>query len=177
MYRAALKIDHRGIFAGMGDERFMRTGFEDFATLAEHVDAIGLFYRLQAMRDDDNRSSFEQFVERIGNGRFGKGIKCTRRFVEHEDFGIAEKDAGNGQALSLASGKAYSFFTDHRSESFRETVDKIAFRMVECPEDSLVRRMRIHADHQVLADSSVEYGWFLWEVSNVRKIRIQSNFG
>lgn len=56
----------------MGDERFVRAGFEDFATLAQDVDPICLFHRLQTVGDDDDRASFKKLVQSIGNGRFGE---------------------------------------------------------------------------------------------------------
>ena len=56
------------------------------------------------MRDDDGRPEAAAFIDQRLDGEFRVGIQVACRLVQHEDRGIHQDGAGDGDALALAAG-------------------------------------------------------------------------
>src|SRR5262245_7884935 len=65
------------------------------------------------MRDDDDGTSLHEILQRRLYESFGFAIECGSGFVENQNGRILQQSSGNGDALALATGKPYAFFTDH----------------------------------------------------------------
>src|ERR1700751_1548549 len=66
------------------------------------------------MRDRDHRLAGNQRAEARLNGSFDFAVERRGRFVEYQDRRIFENDAGDGDALALATGKLYAALADMR---------------------------------------------------------------
>ena len=60
----------------------------DNLSVLDNNDTIHLADRGQAVRDDDRRPAFHQFIKGVLNQRFGMGIETRCRLIQDQDRGI-----------------------------------------------------------------------------------------
>jgi len=72
----------------------------------EDGDAVGVADGGHTMGDEDSGASAHDFPEMVEDLVFGVGVDTGQGVVEDEDAGAAEKGAGDGSALLLASGES-----------------------------------------------------------------------
>ena len=77
------------------------------------------------MGDDQRRATFFQRFKGFLNGLFALRIECRRRFVEQQDWGIAQDRASDGDTLPLTAGQARPAFPDICVISTRQCFDKV----------------------------------------------------
>ena len=58
--------------------------------------------------------SAHQLVQRGLHEAFGLGVQRAGGFIEHQDGGVSQDGAGDGDALALAAGQRHPFFADLR---------------------------------------------------------------
>ena len=75
---------------------------DDFTPL-EHENLVGVHDSRETVRDDEDRSSGEQTVNRFLHEPFRFRVKGGGRLIENEKRRICEERARNGEALSLAA--------------------------------------------------------------------------
>ena len=74
-----------------------------------------------AVGDEDGGAPAHDFAEMIEDFVFGVGVDAGEGVVEDEDAGAAEKGAGDGGALLLASGESDAALADGGVVAFRES--------------------------------------------------------
>src|SRR5579862_1870958 len=82
------------------------------AALFKHSDASGAADGREPMGDDDDGAAAHQVAEGYLHERFAFGVECGGGFVEDEDGRVFEDGAGDGEALTFASGETEAFFAD-----------------------------------------------------------------
>ena len=87
----------------------MRAAFNDAAAF-EHDDFVAIAYRAQAVGDDDAAAASAPQV--VVDGFFGDRIKCSRRFIQDKDRGIANQSSGDFDALTLTAAEVRAAFID-----------------------------------------------------------------
>src|SRR5215213_7389380 len=106
-----LQALHAGIGAAAGDQRLVRSGFDDAARFHNH-DEIGVAHRRQPVRDDERRAAAHQPRDRRLDEALGFRIERARRLIEEQDRRVLEKGAGERDALALAAGQAVAAVAD-----------------------------------------------------------------
>ena len=101
---AGLAAPELGIDAAVLDQFLMRARLDDPA-LVEDDKPVHLGQRRQAMRNGDHRLAVHQREEVFLDRRFHFGIERRGRLVEHQNRRVLEQDAGDSDALALASGQ------------------------------------------------------------------------
>src|SRR5579863_5237690 len=94
--------------------QFLMSPYIGDGSVLDHYDAVGAAHGGEAMRDHDDGASSHQILRGGLHQRFGLAIQSGSGFVENKDGSVLENSAGDGNALTLASGKAHAFFADHR---------------------------------------------------------------
>ena len=82
----------------------MGAEFDD-ASLVEDGDAVGVADGGDAVGDEDGGASAHDFAEMVEDFIFGVGVDAGEGVVEDENARAAQKGAGDGGALLLASGE------------------------------------------------------------------------
>ena len=80
----------------------MRAALND-ATAFKHDDFVAIAYRAQAVGDDDAAAAAAPQV--VVDGFFRDRIKCSRRFIQDKDRGIANQSSGDFDALTLTTAE------------------------------------------------------------------------
>ena len=111
-----LQIDQFEIPPSIPQQLIMRPMFDD-ASLIENVNHIRLLNRAQTMGDGDGRPTLRRSVESRLHDLLRFRVERRRGFVEEEDFRVAEKGAGDGDALLLAAGEHAAFAADDGGEA------------------------------------------------------------
>ena len=75
----------------------------DDTALLQHINAIGIGNRREAVRNDKCGAVFTQAVERAFDLRFCFAIERARRFIQNEDRRILENGPGNRKPLAFAA--------------------------------------------------------------------------
>lgn len=102
----------------------MGAGFGDFA-VADDEDEVGIADSGEAVGDDEGGAAAHEGVEGVLDEAFAFGIEGAGGFVEDEDGGIAKDGAGDGDALTLATGEFDAAFTDDGFVAVGEGGDEI----------------------------------------------------
>src|SRR5581483_3118670 len=87
-------------------------GFSDMAVV-EHDNAIGAANGREAMGDHQDCTSAHQVVQRRLDQSFRLAVEGGGSFVQNQNRRILEQRAGNGQALTLATGEPEPALPDH----------------------------------------------------------------
>ena len=96
------------------------------ASLMEDGDAVGVADGGHAVGDEDGGASAHDFAEMVEDFIFSVGVDAGEGVVADEDAGAAEKGAGDGGTLLLASGKSEAAFADGGVEAFGEAFDVVS---------------------------------------------------
>ncbi len=102
-----------GVAAIAGDELLMLAIFDDDAIL-DRDDAVGAADRRKAMRDDDNGAALNDVAHVRLDDALGLVIEGGRRLIEDQDARIADKGAGDRDALPLAARQRHTTFANRR---------------------------------------------------------------
>src|SRR6202023_3675292 len=94
-----------------GDKLIVGAYFYD-ASLVKDGDRVRVADGGNAGGDEDGRASAHDLPEMVEDFVFGMGVDAGEGVVENEDAGAAEKGAGDGGALLLASGGGDAAFAD-----------------------------------------------------------------
>ena len=77
------------------------------APVFERDDAVGPDHAGEAVGEDQGGAALHQPIERFLDDRFALGVHRRQRLVEDEDGRVAQKGAGDGDALALAARQAH----------------------------------------------------------------------
>ena len=81
--------------------------------------------RAQAVGDDERCSPLHEALHRIHDRRLGLDIDRTRGLIEHQNGGVFQKSAGQGDALPLAAREAHASLADLRFIALWKRSDEI----------------------------------------------------
>ena len=95
------------------------------AVFCDDDDLVGVPDGGEAVGDGDGRPSFGEFFQALLDPAFALVVKGAGGLVENEDRRIFQEDAGNGDALLLAAGKAGAAFSDEGVIAVREFFDEV----------------------------------------------------
>src|SRR5476649_3000854 len=98
----ALAGGHGGEEAALGEE-LVEAALLDDAAFFENEDGVHGAEGGEAMGDADDGAVLGEAVDGFLDFGLGLGIERGGGFVEDEDGGVADKSAGNGDALALAA--------------------------------------------------------------------------
>ncbi len=104
--------------AALCDQRVVRAFLDDFALVHHHQPVHG-GDRRQPVRNGDHGLALHQSVEVLLDRRLDLRIERRRGLVQNENRRILQHNAGNGDALPLASRQLHAAFADMRVEPFR----------------------------------------------------------
>src|ERR1700688_1207002 len=143
----------------------------------EDGDAIGVADGRNAVGDEDGGASAHDLPEMVENFVFGVGVDAGEGVVEDKDAGAAEKGAGDGGALLLASGESDAAFADGGVVAFGETFDVLrdvggfggGFDVVQLCLAIFLR----YAEGDIFADGVAEEEGFLGHESDMAAQRIE----
>src|ERR687897_3150025 len=110
---------HPRIGAVASDEAAVAPRFGDAAGL-HHEDAVARHYRLDPVRDEDDRAPSAQPEQGLNQVLLMARIERASRLVENEERRLAEKRTGNGDALALPAGEVLPPFREHRVVALRQ---------------------------------------------------------
>src|ERR1700724_1203642 len=110
-YVDELKIIQPAVSAELLHQLFVAAYIRD-RSVFENYDAVRATHRRKPMSDDNDCTAGHQVVQRRLDQRLGFAIKRGGGFVEDENGRILQKSAGNGDALTFASGETYALFAD-----------------------------------------------------------------
>ena len=108
------------------------------------------------MGQDQGGAAGHQAVERLLDHRLVLGIDRGQRFVQHQDRGIAQQGAGDGDALPLAAGQARAALADHGLVAVGQRGDEAVGVGGARGGDQLGFRGVRAAETQVVLDGAVE---------------------
>src|ERR1700682_1924706 len=111
-----------GVIAVAGDKLIVGAYFYD-ASLVKDGDRVRVADGGHAVGDEDGGAPAHDFPEMVEDFVFGMGVDAGEGVVEDEDAGAAEKGAGDGGALLLASGESDAAFAYGGVVAFGETFD------------------------------------------------------
>ncbi len=92
--------------------------------MLEHDDPIDAVNGREAMRDDECGAAVHEFLDRLHDGSFGRGIERGGRFVEQQDRRVLQKSARNADALALADAQVAAAFADRAIVTSRHPADE-----------------------------------------------------
>ena len=141
----------------------MRAALDDPA-LIEHEDEVGVHDALDAVGDDEGRAVLHQVIQRLPDLRFRLQVDRGGGIIQHEDAGILEQRAGDGDALLLSAGKGDAFFSDQGGIPQREGEDHIVDG--GCPrgfEHFLIADLALDAVDDILTDGAREEEGLLFD--------------
>jgi hypothetical protein len=90
----------------------------------QNKDFVCRFHRGKPVGDHQRGAALRGLVERFLNGMFGCAVEGRGRFVQHEDGGGCENDAGDADALFLAAGELQAAFADAGVPAFGQAFDE-----------------------------------------------------
>ena len=93
----------QGVAAVLAQQIVVPAGFGDAAVL-EHIDAVGMCDRVQAVRDGERRAAPAEMCHRLAHLQFGFRIERGGRLVEQDDRRVLDQRARDRDALALAAG-------------------------------------------------------------------------
>ena len=80
--------------------------------MVHHDDPVGLFYRGQAVRDDNRCAGLRHFIHGLLNRAFAFGIQRRGGLVQKQNWRVAQDRPGDGDALFLSARKHHAAFAD-----------------------------------------------------------------
>ena len=90
------------------------------------------------------RPPAEQLLHRLLDQSLRLVVEARRRFVEHDDGGILEEDAGERDALALSAGELDPALADERRHPVGQTLDELQrVRGARGGDHLVVRRVRV----------------------------------
>ena len=98
-----------------GEQFAMRADFHETSTI-QHGDAIGVFYRRQAMRDDDRGAPRQHSRQRLLDQGLALGILGRGGLIENQHRGVFEERARQRQALALTAGEIVTLLEQYRTQ-------------------------------------------------------------
>ena len=87
------------------DKLGVRTRLDDFS-MVENENAMGIDHTGKPVRDNQCGPPFHEPVQSLLYEHLVLGINAGERLVEHENRGVIEKGAGDGETLPFAAGEA-----------------------------------------------------------------------
>ncbi len=100
----------RGIATAEGHQLLVGTQLRNLALMHQH-DQIGGTHSAEAVRDEKHSFVSELFLEVLTHGGLRVVIQRTGGFIEHQQIGILQQRAGDGDALALAATETGTPFT------------------------------------------------------------------
>ena len=91
------------------------------------------------MRDHQHRAILPEGLHGATDLGFTFGINLAGGFIKNQDGWITENGPGNGQSLTLATGKRRSAFGHRRLQTIRQCVHKVSFSNLDGSVDFIDR--------------------------------------
>ena len=110
---------------GAGGHQFVVGAVADQAAIFHEQDLVGAADLREAVGDQQRGAPFEDTTHGALDLIFGVAVDRAGRVVEHQDAWIAEKGAGDGDALTLATGEHHPAFADDGVVALRKAHDKV----------------------------------------------------
>jgi hypothetical protein len=95
------------------------------APITENEDAVCDADRAETVGDDQGGAAFDELGESLLHRRLALGVESTCRLIKNQDGRVFEEGSGDGDALTLATGKKISALADGRIVSLRHGHDEI----------------------------------------------------
>jgi hypothetical protein len=94
------------------------------AAAVQHQDAVAADDARQAMGQHQRRAPLHQQVERLLDGGLVLGVDRRQGLVQHQDRGVAQQRAGDGDALALAARQLHALLADDGGIALRQPGDE-----------------------------------------------------
>lgn len=94
------RLPHHGVTPAMLDEFIVRAHLGD-PSLVHHHDSVGVSSRLQAVGDDDGRTTARDLVNRGRDASLGREVEVRGRFVQWQERRIDELGSSERDELAL----------------------------------------------------------------------------
>ena len=115
---------HGGEDAALGEE-LIEAALLDDAAFFEDEDGVHGAEGGEAVGNADDGAIFGEVVDGFLDFGFGLGIERGGGFVEDKDGRVADKGAGDGDALALATGEALAAFAEGRVVAVGQCADEV----------------------------------------------------
>ena len=115
---------HGGEEAALGEE-LVEAALLDDAAFFEDEDVVHGAERRETVGDADDGAVLGKMVDGFLDFGLGLGIEGGGGFVEDEDGGVADKGAGDGDALALAAGESGATFAERGVVALRQRGDEV----------------------------------------------------
>src|SRR5579862_912509 len=102
----------------------MRAVFGDHSTL-DHRNLVGVADGAESMRDGDDSLALHKLFKSIDDELLALAVESGRRLVEQEDGAVPNHNAGDTDALALASGERQATVTDRSVIAERHGHDEV----------------------------------------------------
>ena len=112
-----------GVDAVVCEEGVVGSVFGDAAVVEDHDD-IGILDGGQAVRDDEHRAALHQLIHAALDDGLGACVDGRGRLVEDQHGGVAEKDARDGEQLSLADRDVLGIAVERGVVAARQGADE-----------------------------------------------------
>ncbi len=110
-----------GVQAAGGQQGVVGAPLHDPAGVDDE-DLIGVADRREAMRDHERGATGERGAQRVLHRELGFGVEVGGGLVEDDDVGGLEEEAGDGEALLLASRESVAAIADEGVDAIREAL-------------------------------------------------------
>ena len=136
--------------------QLVRPAALDDAPVLDHQHAVHPPYRVEPMRDDEQRTAGRQRRDRARHQRGRVGVEARAGLVEHHHVGVGEEDARQRDALDLAARQALPAVPHGGVEAQRQRGDETA-RAGGVQRAGELRRGGVRAgEEEVVAQRAVE---------------------
>ena len=155
MCARAVGGDHPRIESAGAGQFIMCSLFDD-PPLVEYQDAIGAAYRIEPVRDHQQGAVERQLVDAFLDQTLALGVEVGRGLVEDHQRGIAQKGAGQGDALDLPARESRAALADRAVIAQRQGVDEFSR---PCAPGRLAHRVQIRlgtSEPDVVGDRALE---------------------
>ncbi len=95
------------------------------AVFREHQDPLGVLDRGQTVRDDQSRSVFGKFFQRLLDDALTLVVERRGRFIKNKDRRVLQENTGDGEPLLLSAAEFDASLTDIRIVAVRKFHDEI----------------------------------------------------
>ena len=161
-----------GVDAVLGHELVVGTAFGDDAVVDDD-DLVGVADGAEAMSDGDDGLALHEPFEGVDDEFFGLAVEGGGGLVEQEDGAVADHDAGDADALALASGEGGAALADQRVVAEGHAGDELVGVGESGGGDDLFFGGGRAAEGDVLVDGAVKEDGLLEDVADLVAERLE----
>ena len=122
--RTGLPCPEVRVFAASRKQILMRAVFNDLAVFQDH-DPVKACHGGKTVGDHDRSASLHQILQGRLDQLLAFGIQRTGGFIQDQNRSAGQNGAGNGDPLTLTSGKLDAAFTGDGIKTVRKLLDKL----------------------------------------------------